>query len=50
MKKSFKMKSVRNRLKWAGHVVRIGDEKLAKRVDAQNVGKRRRGRPKLGLH
>ena len=33
---------------WAGHVENMGDEKLAKRADAQNVdGKWRRGRPKL---
>ena len=36
---------------WPGG--KMGDEKLAKRADAQRVeGKRRRGRPKLrwGLH
>ena len=33
---------------WAGHVERMGDEKLAKREDAHMVeGKWRRGRPKL---
>ena len=32
----------------AGHVERMGDEKLAKRADAQKVeAKRRQGRPKL---
>ena len=43
---TFKKKLVRSRLKWAGHVERMGDEKLTKRADAQKVwGKGRRGRP-----
>ena len=37
VKESFKKKLVRSRLKWAGHVERMGDEKLAKRADAQKV-------------
>ena len=45
-KENVKKKLVRST--WAGHVERIGDEKLAKRADAQTVeGKWRRGRPKL---
>ena len=36
-KDSFKKKLVRSRLKWAGHVERKGDEKLAKGADAQKV-------------
>ena len=28
---------MRSRLKWAGYVERMGDEKLAKRSDAQKV-------------
>ena len=40
VKESFKKKLVRSRLKWAGHVDRIEDEKLANRADAQEmVGK-----------
>ena len=36
------------RLIWARHVDRIGDDKFAKRGDAQKVeGKRRRGRPRM---
>ena len=31
---SFKKKLVRSRLKWAGHVERMGDENLRKRADA----------------
>ena len=43
VKGSFNKKLVSSRLKWAGHVDRMGDVKLAKRGDAQNVeGKRRR--------
>ena len=37
VKESFKKKLVWTRLIWAGHVERIGDEKFAKRGDAQNV-------------
>ena len=47
MKESFKKKLVR-RLKWAGHVERMEDVKLANRVGAQKVkGKRRRGRLRM---
>ena len=48
-KGSFKKKLLRSRLKWAGHMERMGDEKLTKRLDAEKVdGKRRRGRPRMG--
>ena len=48
VKESLKKKLVRSRLKWAGHVERMGDEKLAKRSDTQKVeGKRRRVRPRM---
>ena len=33
VKDSFKKKLVRNGLRWAGHVDRMGDEKLATRAD-----------------
>ena len=40
--------SVRSRLKWVVHVKRMGDEKPAKRSDAQKVkGKRRPGRLRM---
>ena len=46
VKESTKNKLVRNT--WAGHVEKLGDEKLAKRADAQNVEEKwRQGRPKL---
>jgi len=42
VKKKFK------RSMWAGHVGKMGDEKLAKRVDALKVERKwRRGRPNL---
>ena len=45
MKESSKKKLARST--WAGHVEKMGDEKLTKR-DVQKVeGKWRRGRPKL---
>ena len=48
MKEIFKKKLVRSRLKWAGHVERMGDETLAKRSDVQRVEeKRRRGRQRM---
>ena len=48
VKESFKKKLVRSRLTWAGHVERMGDEKLAKKADVQAVkGKMRRVRSKL---
>ena len=37
VKESFKRKLLRSRFKYAGHVERMGDEKLAKRSDAQKV-------------
>ena len=37
LKESFKKKLVMSRLTWAGHVERMGDEKMAKRADAQKV-------------
>ena len=37
VKERFKKKSVRSSLIWASHVERMGDEKLAKRADAQAV-------------
>ena len=47
VKESLKKKLSRSRLAWAGHVVRMGDEKLAKSADAQKVeGRKRRGSPK----
>ena len=46
VKESSKKKLVRST--WAGHVEKMGDEKLAKRVDDQKVERKwRRGRPKL---
>ena len=46
MKERSKKKLARST--WAGHVEQMGDEKLAKRADAQKVdGKWRRGRPTL---
>ena len=41
-------KLARSKLKWAGHIERMGDEKLAKRSDTQKMeGKGRRGRPRM---
>ena len=37
VKGSFKKKLVKSRSTWAGHVKRMGDEKLKKRADAQKV-------------
>ena len=53
VKERFEKKLMRSRLAKPGHVERMGDEKFAKRGEAQNVQvKRRRGRRKLrrGLH
>ena len=48
VKESFKKKLARRRKKWAGHVERMGDGKLAKRADPQKVeGKGKRGRPRM---
>ena len=46
VKESVKKKLVMSRLKWAGHMERMADEKLAKRSDAQKgEGKRWRVSP-----
>ena len=37
MKEIVKKKLVRSRLKWAGQVERMGDDKLGKRSDAQKA-------------
>ena len=37
VKDSFKKKLVSRRLTWAGHVERMGDEKLTKRTDVQKM-------------
>ena len=37
MKESFKEKLTRSGLKWADHVERMGDDKLAKTANAQEV-------------
>ena len=48
MRERFNKKLARSRLTWASHAERMGDEKLAKRADAQKVeSKRMRGRLKL---
>ena len=47
-KESIKKKLVRSRLKCAGHVDRMADERLVKRADVQKVkGEMMRGRPIL---
>ena len=47
-RKVLKKKLIRSRLNWTRHVERMGDEKLAKKADAQKVeGKRRRRRPRM---
>ena len=41
---------MRSTLKWAGHIARMGGDKLAKRSDAESQrveGRRRRGRPRM---
>ena len=48
VKERFMKTLVRSRHTWVGHVETLGDEKLAKRADAQKVeGNMRRGRQKL---
>ena len=38
----------KNELSWLGHVERIGDERMAKKIyDGKVSGKRHRGRPRL---
>ena len=42
------VKIVKNRMKWTGHMVRMKDERLAKRCETKKqVGCRKRGRPQL---
>ena len=41
-------KIVKSRMKWAGHMVRMNDDKLPKRADTKRQeGSRKRGRPQL---
>ena len=48
MKKHLKVKAVGSRMRWAGHVQRMGEDRLSKRAwEAEEGGRRRRGRPKL---
>ena len=48
MKESLKKKLMSSGLKWADHVEKMVEGKLAKRANAQEVkGERRRGRPIL---
>ena len=48
MKKHLKMKVVGSKMRWAGHVQRMDEERLSKRaLKAEEGGRRRRGRPKL---
>ena len=48
MKKHIKMKVAGSRMRWAGHVQRMGEDRLSKRAwKAEEGGRRRRGRPKL---
>ena len=53
VKESVKKKLVRRRLKWAGHVEKMGDEKLANRADALKMEGKRGWKTKIamgGLH
>ena len=48
MKKHLKMKVARCRMRWAGHMQRMGEDRLSKRAwKAEEGGRRRRGRPKV---
>ena len=48
MKKHLKMKVAGSRMIWAGHMQRMGEDRLSKRTwKAEEGGRRRRGRPKL---
>ena len=48
MKKHLKMKVAGSRMRWTGHVQRMGEDRLSKRAwKAEEGGRRRRGRPKL---
>ena len=40
-------KIIKSRVKWAGHVVRMKDERLPKRSETKKQGCRKRGRPPL---
>ena len=41
-------KIVKSRIKWAGHMVRMNDDKLPKRAETKRQeGSRKRGRPQL---
>ena len=48
MEKHLKMKVAGRRMRWAGHVQRLGEDRLSKRALKAEEGGRRRGRPKLG--
>ena len=47
MKKHLKMKVAGSRMRWAGHVQRMGEDRLSKRAWNTEEGGRRRRRPKL---
>ena len=47
IKKHLKMKVVGSRMRWAGHVQRMDEDRLSKRAWKAEEGDRRRGRPKL---
>ena len=48
MKKHLKMKVAGSRMRWAGHVQRMSEDRLSKRAwKAEEGGRRRRRRPKL---
>ena len=48
MKKHLKTKVAGSRMRWAGHVQRMGEDRLSKREwKAEEGGRRKRGRPKL---
>ena len=49
VKDNFKKKLARNCLTWAGHAEMMGDEKLAKRADAQKVEGKRRLKLRWGI-
>ena len=40
-------KIVKSRMKWAGHMVRMNDERSPKRSETKKQGFRKRGRPQL---
>ena len=47
MKKHLKMKVTGSRMRWAGHMQRMGEDRLSKGAWKAEGGGRRRGRPKL---